>query len=104
MAIVEFHPAARTELLTATDWYLERSSTAAAAFVREIEHAVQRIAENPERYPRTRGGQRRFVLVKFPFDLIYRILDQGVEIIAVAHHSRRPGYWLPRQSTPSKSE
>jgi toxin ParE1/3/4 len=96
MTSVEFHPAARTELLTATDWYLERSSSAAAEFVREVQHAVQRIAENPERYPLTRGGRRRFVLLKFPFDLVYRILGEQVEMIAVAHHSRRPGYWLPR--------
>ena len=96
MANVEFHPAALTELLTATDWYVERSSTAAGEFVREVQHAAQRIAENPERYPRTRGGRRRFVLLNFPFDLIYRILTEGIEIVAIAHHSRRPGYWQRR--------
>jgi toxin ParE1/3/4 len=96
MTNVEFHPAARTELTTATDWYLERSRSAAAEFVREVQHAVQRIAESPERYPVTRTGRRRFVLLNFPFDLVYRILEDRIEIIAVAHHSRRPGYWQRR--------
>ena len=96
MPNVEFHPAARTELTGATDWYLARSTTASAEFVREIEHAIERIAESPERYPVTRKGQRRFVLLKFPFDLVYRILEDRIEIIAVAHHSRRPGYWKAR--------
>lgn len=93
---VSFHPEARAELLSATDWYLERSHTAAAEFSAEIDHALERIQEAPERYPETRHRRRRFVLLKFPFDLIYRIVSQDVEIIPVAHHSRRPGYWRTR--------
>lgn len=93
---VSFHPAARTEILSATDWYLERSLTAATEFNAEIDHALARIQDAPERYPETRFGRRRFVLLKFPFDIIYRIVNEHVEIIAVAHHSRRPGYWRAR--------
>jgi plasmid stabilization system protein ParE len=93
---VSFHRAARTELLSATDWYLERSHTAASEFGAEIDHALARIREAPERYPETRYHRRRFVLLKFPFDIIYRIVKEHVEIIAVAHHNRRPGYWGAR--------
>ncbi|HUF07772.1 MAG TPA: type II toxin-antitoxin system RelE/ParE family toxin [Rhodothermales bacterium] len=93
---VSFHPEARADLLSATDWYLERSHTAASEFSAEIDHALVRIQEAPERYPETRYRRRRFVLLKFPFDLIYRIVGEHVEIIAVAHHSRRPGYWRAR--------
>lgn len=97
MRSVEFHPAALAELDAATDWYLSRSTTAAAEFVREIEHAMERIAESPLRYPITRFGRRRFVLLKFPYDLVYRVHESArIEIIAVAHHSRRPAYWRAR--------
>jgi toxin ParE1/3/4 len=96
MTSVEFHPAADEELLEATEWYIERSPTAAAGFVREIEHALSRIAEAPERYPLTRFGRRRFVLLNYPYDLVYRIAHGEVEIIAVSHHARRPGYWRQR--------
>jgi len=82
MTSVEFHPAAQTELTTATDWYLERSKSAAAEFLREVQHAVQRIAESPERYPVTRNGRRRFVLLNFPFDLVYRNLEEGVASVS----------------------
>jgi plasmid stabilization system protein ParE len=58
--------------------------SAAAEFVREVEHAVQRVREWPERYPLTRKGRRRFVLLKFPFDVVYRIVENGIEIVAVA--------------------
>jgi toxin ParE1/3/4 len=52
--------------------------------------------EAPERYPVTRRGRRRFVTLEYPFDVIYRIQEQEVEIMAVAHHRRRPEYWLRR--------
>jgi plasmid stabilization system protein ParE len=93
---LRFHPAARAELLEAEDWYLKRSVRAAGEFVREVDHALTRIREAPDRYPETRYGRRRFVLLNFPFDLVYRITDHEVEIIAVAHHSRRPAYWRSR--------
>ena len=93
---VRFHPAARSELFAARDRYFDRSSTAAGKFVQEIEHAVARIQEAPERYPETRAHRRRFVLLNFPFALVYRLTADEIEIIAVAHHSRRPGYWRTR--------
>ena len=93
---VRFHPDARAELLEAEEWYLRRSPTAAREFLREIERAVARISEAPERYPVTKHGRRRFVLLEFPFDLVYRIEEHDLEIIAIAHHARRPGYWRGR--------
>jgi toxin ParE1/3/4 len=96
MKRVRFHPAADGELLAATEWYLERSGAAAAGFVREVEHGVARIEEAPDRYPVTRFGRRRYVMLNYPFDLVYRILASEVEIIAVAHHARRPAYWQHR--------
>lgn len=94
--VVRFHPDADVELIDATEWYLERSAVAAEGFVREIEHALARIAEAPERYPLTRYGRRRFVLLNYPYDVVYRVLPDEVEIVAVAHHARRPGYWRTR--------
>jgi toxin ParE1/3/4 len=93
---VSFHPAARRELLKHSKWYRDRSLSAAAGFEREIDHAIARIQEAPERYPLTKRGRRRFVLLEYPFNLIYRIHEQQIQIIAVAHHSRRPEYWLSR--------
>jgi len=54
MANVEFHPAARAELTGAAESYLVRSAMAAIEFAREIERAIERIGEFPQRYPVTR--------------------------------------------------
>lgn len=40
---------------------------------------------------------RLLPLHKFPYSLIYRLQDDAVRIIAIAHHSRRPGYWVKRR-------
>jgi len=96
MMKVSFHPAARRELLKHRQWYLDRSPSAAGGFEPEVDRAISRIREAPERYPVTRRGRRRFVMLEYPFDVIYRIQEQAIQIMAVAHHSRQPEYWLRR--------
>ncbi len=93
---VKFHPSAREELRAARPWYEERSRLTALAFAEEIAAAIQRISEAPARYPRTKHGTRRFLLRRFPFSVIYRTGADEVEVVAVAHHKRRPGYWSER--------
>ncbi len=96
MRTVRLHPAADDELIAATAWYVDRSATAAAAFVREVEHAIARIIAGPERYPLTLRGRRRFVLLNYPYDVVYRFSDTEIEVVAIAHHARKPGYWRHR--------
>lgn len=45
---------------------------------------------------RTREVIRRLPLRHFPFLLIYREHAEHLEIVALAHTSRRPGYWRDR--------
>ena len=39
---------------------------------------------------------RRVFLRDFPFAVVYRPDADGITIFALAHHSRRPGYWQSR--------
>jgi plasmid stabilization system protein ParE len=99
MTSLRFHPAADEELLEATEWYLERSVVAAAGFIREVEAALARISEAPERYPFIRPGRRRVVLPSYPHDVVYRVLGgeiELIEIVAISPHARRPAYWRNR--------
>jgi plasmid stabilization system protein ParE len=88
--------AARWDFLDAIDWYRTRSETAAADLEEEIARALLRIEEAPARYPATRGKRRRFVLTRFPYDVVYRVTDEAIEVTAIAHHKRRPAYWRKR--------
>jgi toxin ParE1/3/4 len=93
---LEIHPAALEEFETAVAWYLERSETAAAKFVAEVDRAIELVVESPGRWPRGEHATRRFVLRRFPFVIVYREKETVVQVLAVAHGHRRPGYWKRR--------
>lgn len=97
MREVRFHPEVDRELDEAKEWYEMRSSVAAQAFALEIDHAIRRISEAPLRYPIGRRGERRFVLDRFPYTVLYRVREDHVFITAIAHQSRRPSYWRHRR-------
>ena len=93
---VEFHPEAITEAGAAAEWYRQRSQDAANRFLEELDRAIERIADAPSRWPAFRHGTRRFLLRRFPFSVVYREAGETVQVIAVAHGRRKPGYWKGR--------
>lgn len=93
---VELQPAALAEAEEAAAWYAERDPRVAAAFVAELEEALERIAEAPGRWPAHLHGTQRVRLTRFPYLVVYRDEPQRVLVVAVAHTKRRPGYWRKR--------
>jgi len=93
---LEFHPDAAAELLAAEEWYAERSIVASRSFIQESNLVFDRLQEAPERWPMSEDGTRRVVFGRFPFSVIYRVRADRVEVIAVAHQRREPGYWKYR--------
>lgn len=90
------HPEAIAEARAARHWYESRSAAAAAAFMAELDVAIERIEEAPTAWPRYLEATRRYLLRRFPFFVVYRESGDGVQIVAVAHARRRPGYWIGR--------
>jgi plasmid stabilization system protein ParE len=70
--LLQIHPAALEELKSAVSWYLERSETAAAKFVVELDRALDLVMQSPDRWPSGEYSTRKFVLTRFPFALICR--------------------------------
>lgn len=97
-ARVEFTPEALREIDDAFEWYFARSIQAAEAFVAEATRALTLVASSPAIWPDFESGTHRYVLRKFPYSVIYRELKDGIEVIALAHHKRRPSYWRGRLS------
>jgi plasmid stabilization system protein ParE len=96
---VEFHPEALAEAEAAVAWYRERSPRAAEAFADEVAKAVASISEAPQRWPIFDAGFRRFPLRRFPYLVVYREKLLSIEVLALAHGRRRPGYWRTRSTT-----
>lgn len=93
---IEFHQGAIADVKSAVVWYKKRSPKAASDFIQELRRAVATIREAPGRWPIAKNKTRRFLLWRFPFAVFYSEQESVITIWAVAHGSRRPGYWSGR--------
>lgn len=93
---VDFHPLAVDEAVAARAWYFEIRPTLAEEFHRELERSIERIAAAPGRWAGYLHGTRVYLLPRFPYLIVYRLIDDQLQVIAVQHANRRPGYWMGR--------
>src|SRR5579864_3059556 len=90
------HSQAWLEIEAADSWYRQHSPDISAEFVEEVFAAIRSIRDAPTRWPAYLFGTRRLVLDRFPFSIVYLDSSELVNIVAVAHSKRRPGYWQRR--------
>lgn len=89
---------ARTELREAIRYYRDEGGlNIAQDFHNAVMQAAERLLEYPELGVGIKHACRRFNLHDYPYSLIYRATSVAITIVAVAHHSRRPGYWAGRR-------
>jgi len=93
---VSFHPEAVRELRAAFLWYYDRNPIVAQSFQVETEDAIELVLEDPRRWQKWGTTERKYVYPHFPFNLIYRENSGDVEVLAIAHQKRKPGYWKKR--------
>lgn len=92
-----WHPEAIRDAEAARNWYSERSPFAARGFLLAVDAAVAAVVEAPHRWPKRSHGCRQYLFSsRYPFSLVYRLSGDVVEVVAVAHHRRKPEYWAER--------
>ena len=69
---------------------------AAEGFRSTVQKAVELVSFFPDAGPRYLYGTRRVVMTDYPYLLVYRVRGDILQVIAIAHTSRRPGYWRDR--------
>jgi plasmid stabilization system protein ParE len=98
---IRVEDAARDELRAAVAWYEEKRPGLGAEFLAEVQGTLELI----ERHPGLGGhvpqvaserGARRLPLRRFPYAIVYRQREAEIQVVAFAHHSRKPGYWRSR--------
>lgn len=95
----EFHPAAEAEYLESVAWFESKQPGLGSSYLLSFERTMSRVCEVPERYPAEGElSVRRVQMERFPFSVLYRIAEERdrIQVLAVAHHRRRPQYWLGR--------
>lgn len=93
---LDIHPQAIREARAARRRYARVTLGLSLRFVAEFDHAVFQVTTAPQSWPAYLHGTRVYRLRHFPFLVVYLDLGLLVRIIAVAHGSRRPGYWRRR--------
>ena len=97
--IVQFLPAARQDLVDAAQWYLEDGGPAVAEQLGSaVERAVQLLAQMPQIGTAYNSGPlRTWPPKRYPYTVVYRVQGDVLTVMAVAHQSREPGYWVGRR-------
>jgi plasmid stabilization system protein ParE len=93
---IEFDPRAIAEARATRRWYARRSARVADRFLAELDRAIGQIRATPEQWPSYLHGTRVYRLRRFPYLVIYRETQAAIQVIAVAHGARKPGYWKRR--------
>jgi plasmid stabilization system protein ParE len=93
---VAFHPKATRDVAEASDWYSQRSKRTSERFIFELDHVLHVISDHPELFETFGLGCRRALFRRFPYFVVYRFTAATIEVLAVAHAKRRPGFWRDR--------
>lgn len=97
MKRVVFHPEAEGEFLAAAEFYEAHRRGLGVELIAEVRHAARALQRHPELGHQFSRRLRRLLVQRFPYGLLYRIEAEEIFIVAVAHLSRRPGYWRRRR-------
>lgn len=95
---IDYHPQAVEELIEAAQFYESRQDGLGIKFLNAVEDVLSSVRTNPLMWKPDRLGRRKYRIWKFPYLLIYKVRESRVYILAVAHTSRKPGYWKSRDT------
>lgn len=92
---------ATEELMEAAAWYELEVPGLGEQLIDTFEQATSRLSEpNPPLVPvigeAAKLGAKRLILQRFPFSIVAIAKSQAITVVALAHHSRKPGYWFGR--------
>ena len=96
MKPAKYHRHARSELIASALFYDQRNRGLGERFLKAVEATEARICESPLLGQPFEAGTRKLRVKKFPFTVIYKEFADSITVFAVAHFSRKPGYWLDR--------
>ena len=95
---VSFNSEALLEAEEATRWYRENGGVAPSrAFTLELKRVVSLAGQQPGIGSPGLHQTTRLHFKRFPYTLFFRIDGEFIRVLAVAHQSRRPGYWVGRR-------
>lgn len=93
---IVYHPEAIEDGRLASEWYAAQGGEVADRFEAAVRAAIGRVVKGPASHPEVAPGVRRILVKTFPFQVVYRVQTDVIQVVAIAHTKRRPRYWSER--------
>lgn len=90
------HPEAEREALETVRWIKADDPRQAALFAEALEKAIAAARTHPDLYRCFDGDFRKVRIGKFRSAVVFRNRETEIQIIAIMHLHREPGYWKNR--------
>jgi toxin ParE1/3/4 len=92
---------AETEIESARQYLTDRSSRLGDRFIADLQATLDAVAERPASFSKLEtlpdnSPHRRALLSIFQYAVVFEIVIDEILVVAVAHTSREPNYWLDR--------
>ena len=94
--IIKFHSEARKEFFEAAEYYEDQVVGLGGDFIDEVEKVLDVIGQQPASGTKITKIERRFLVSRFPYGIIYSVEEDRITIFAVMNLRRKPGYWKSR--------
>ena len=85
------------DALDAFAWYEERQEGLGIEFREALDVAIARIARVPLAFPIQYRDLRRALVVRFPYAVFFRLVDETVVIVAIVHGRMDSRRWRSRR-------
>ena len=94
--ILTWHEDAQEEYVSAAVYYERRVEGLGERFIGQVEASIARMMSAPLRQRCFSNDFRKLRVAHFPYAVVYRVTRDELQIVAVAHAKRQPGYWRQR--------
>ncbi len=86
---------ASDEFINAVQHYARLDRRLGRRFIEDFQRSISLLRDNPYLGPQVLGDNRRLVLKRFPYSVLYRIdtANRLIQILAIVDQRRGPGAW-----------
>jgi len=93
---IKFLEIAEIELDEAIAFYNYQLVGLGEQFLTEVLDTIERIRTFPKAWRLCSSNMRQCRMKRFPYKIIYQVINDEILIVAIAHFHREPNYWKNR--------
>ena len=95
---VEYDPRAVSDLNHSVDYYNRQRSGLGDELRSEVYSAIDRVCASPTQYPMVENNLRRSLVHRFPYSVLFRLIESdSIRILVIRHQRRHPRFGIYRR-------